>query len=185
MTDEALLEQAAKKDETAFAMLYQRHRDALFTWAWRLTGSETAAEDLVHDCFVALLKRPGQFRPDRGTQLRTYLFAMARNLSLKRFGRSHRELAAADIDDAPDSGTSQFEALAHAETASLVDAAVAALPQLQREVFVLMQFEEMSALEIAALVGADVGTVKARLHRARERLRRTLAPLRNKEGCTP
>jgi RNA polymerase sigma-70 factor (ECF subfamily) len=76
MTDEALLERAAKKDETSFAVLYQRHRDALFNWAWRLTGSETAAEDLVHDCFVALLKRPGRFRSERGTQLRTYLFAM-------------------------------------------------------------------------------------------------------------
>lgn len=131
MTDEALLERAAKKDETSFAVLYQRHRDALFTWAWRLTGSEMAAEDLVHDCFVALLKRPGRFRSERGTQLRTYLFAMVRNLSLKRFGRSQRELAVEDIDDAADSGSSPFEALARAETASLVDAAIATLPQLQ------------------------------------------------------
>jgi RNA polymerase sigma-70 factor (ECF subfamily) len=185
MTDEALLEQAAKRDETAFAVLYQRHRDALFTWAWRLTGSATVAEDLVHDCFVALLKRPERFHPDRGSQLRTYLFAMLRNLSLKRSGRSQRELATEDIDDVPDSGTSPLEALARAETASLVDAAVAALPQLQREVLVLAQFEEISASEIAAVVGADIGTVKARLHRARERLRRMLAPMRNKERSTP
>ena len=143
------------------------------------------AEDLVHDCFVLLLERPGRFRPDRGTQLRTYLFAMVRNLSLKRLRRSQGELAAEDIEDAPDSGTSPFEVLARAETVSLVDAAVAALPLLQREVLVLTQFEEMSASEIAAVVGADVGAVKARLHRARERLRRILAPLRNKEPCTP
>ena len=50
--------------------------------------SGTVAEDLVHDCFVALLKRPERFRADRGSQLRTYLFAMVRNLNLKRFGRS-------------------------------------------------------------------------------------------------
>jgi len=185
VTDEALLEQAAKKDEIAFAVLYQRHRDPLFTWAWRLTGSETRAEDLVHDCFVALLKRPERFRSDRGTQLRTYLFGMARNLNLKRSSRSQRELTAEDIGDVHDSGTSPFEALARAESASLVDRAVAALPQLQREVLVLAQFEQMSASEIARVVGADVGTVKARLHRARERLRRMLAPLRSKEGCTP
>jgi len=160
MTDEALLERAVKRDETAFAALYQRHRDALFTWAWRLTGSGSAAEDLVHDCFVALLKRPDRFHPERGSQLRTYLFATVRNLALKRSGRSKRELASEDIGDAPGSGTSPIEALVRAETASLVDAAVAALPRLQREVLVLATFEEMSAAEIAAVVGADIGTVK-------------------------
>ena len=88
-----------------------------------------------------------------------------------------------DIDDAPRSGASPIEALVWAETASF--AAVAALPRLQREVLVLATFEEMSAAEIAAVVGADIGTVKARLHRARETLRRILAPLRNQERCTP
>ncbi len=184
MSDEALLVLAARRDETAFAALYERHRDALFAWAWRLAGSETAAEDLVHDCFVALLKRPDRFRPDRGVQLRTYMFAMIRNLNLKRSGRSQRELITDDIDDAPGGGESAIETLLRAETASLVDAAVAALPQLQREVLVLATFEEMPASEIAAVVGADIGTVKARLHRARERLRRILAPLGIKERST-
>ena len=185
MSDEALLEQAVKGDQAAFAALYQRHRDALFRWAWRLTGSEPAAEDLVHDCFVALLKRPGEFQPARRIQLRTYLFAIVRNLNLKRSAKLQREVVTEDIDDALDGAASPFEVLARAETASLVDAAVASLPQLQREVLVLTQFEEMSASEIAAVVSADVGTVKSRLHRARERLRRMLAPLRGKESCTP
>ncbi len=185
MTDEALLERALMRDETAFAALYRRHRDALFAWAWRLTGSPGMAEDLVHDCFVALLKRPDRFRSGRGTQLRTYLFAMVRNLAWKRSGRSQKELAAEDVDDAPGGGASPFESLVRAETARLVDAAVAALPHLQREVLALAAFEEMSASEIAAVVGADVGTVKARLHRARERLRTMLAPLKNQEGCAP
>jgi DNA-directed RNA polymerase specialized sigma24 family protein len=87
MTDEDLVERAVKGDETAFAVLYRRHREALFAWAWRLTGSPSVAEDLLHDCFVALLKRPDRFRRDRGSQLRTYLFAMARNLAWKRSGR--------------------------------------------------------------------------------------------------
>jgi RNA polymerase sigma factor (sigma-70 family) len=185
MTDEALLIEATKGDEAAFAMLYQRHRDALFVWAWRLTGSVTTAEDLVHDCFLALLKRPGRFRAGSGSQLRTYLFGMVRKLSLKRSGRSQRELVSEDIEEAADSGPSPMDALTQAETATFIDAAVAALPQLQREVLVLAQFEEMSLAEIAVVVGVDTGTVKARLHRARERLRKRLAPLRNKEHCTP
>lgn len=184
MTDEALLEQAANRDEAAFAVLYQRHRDALFAWAWRLTGSQTVAEDLVHDCFVALLKRPRRFHPERGAKLRTYLFAMVRNLSLKRSGRSHRELATEDIDYVQDGATSPLEELVRADVAGFVDAAVAALPHLQREVLVLAHFEDMSAAEIAAVVGVDLGTVKSRLHRARETLRSMLAPL-NKERCAP
>ncbi len=183
MSDEALLDQAANGDETAFAALYQRHRDALFTWAWRLTGSADAAEDLVHDCFVALMKRPRRFRSDEGSQLRTYLFATIRHLSLKRSGRSQRELAAEDVEDAPDGGISALDSLARAETAAVVDAAIASLPRLQREVLVLAALEGMPAAEIATVVGADAGAVKARLHRARETLRKRLA--RFKELCTP
>jgi RNA polymerase sigma-70 factor (ECF subfamily) len=53
------------------------------------------------------------------------------------------------------------------------------LPPLQREALVLFEFEELSLAEIAEVVGADTGTVKARLHRARQRLKRILAPYMN------
>ena len=55
--------------------------------------------------------------------------------------------------------------------------AVSALPPLQREVVVLFEYEDMSLAETAAICDIDVGTVKSRLHRARARLRRELAPL--------
>jgi RNA polymerase sigma-70 factor, ECF subfamily len=58
-----------------------------------------------------------------------------------------------------------------------VRAAVEALPPLQREAVVLFEYQEMSLVDIAAVCDVDVGTVKSRLHRGRERLRRTLAPL--------
>ncbi len=54
--------------------------------------------------------------------------------------------------------------------------AVEALPPLQREAIVLFEYEEMSLVEIATIADADIGTIKSRLHRARERLRRSLAP---------
>ena len=63
------------------------------------------------------------------------------------------------------------------ETAELVGQAVRSLPPLQRESLILAEYEESSLEEIAHLVDAEVGTVKARLHRARENLRRMLAPL--------
>ena len=63
-----------------------------------------------------------------------------------------------------------------AEAAEAVRSAVEALPPLQREAVVLFEYQEMSLADVAAVCEVDVGTVKSRLHRARERLRRTLAP---------
>jgi RNA polymerase sigma-70 factor, ECF subfamily len=63
-----------------------------------------------------------------------------------------------------------------------VEGAVSALPMLQREALVLFEYEEMSMEEIGAITGVEVSTVKARLFRARESLRRRLAPLMAKGG---
>lgn len=62
------------------------------------------------------------------------------------------------------------------ELASAVRHAIENLPDLQREAVVLFEYEELALSEIAEVVGADVGTVKARLHRARQSLRKQLAP---------
>jgi RNA polymerase sigma-70 factor (ECF subfamily) len=67
--------------------------------------------------------------------------------------------------------------LLEAERSELVAAAMAQLPMLQREAIVLFTFEELSLEEIAKITGADAGAIKSRLHRARESLRRALAPL--------
>src|SRR5437867_2277983 len=64
------------------------------------------------------------------------------------------------------------------EIAQIVADAVGALPLLQREVLILAEYEELSLEEIARAVESEVGTVKSRLHRARENLRRMLAPLK-------
>src|ERR1700677_227039 len=88
MTDEALLDQVRRGDETAFQTLYQRFRDPLFRFAYRLTSSAEQAEDLVHDCFVGLFR--GGFDARRSS-LRTYLYAAVRNLSRKHFRDTGRE----------------------------------------------------------------------------------------------
>src|SRR4051794_19576081 len=82
MTDERLLKDASRGDEAAFLVLYQRHRDAVYRFVYRLTGSVLAAEDVTHDCFLSLIKSPARFDPSRA-ELRTYLFAAAKNLSFK------------------------------------------------------------------------------------------------------
>lgn len=170
ITDEQLLEKAKGGDEAAFLMLYQRYRDAIFRFAYRLLGSVEMAEDVAHDCFLSLLKQPQRFDPARGARLRTYLYAAARNLALKRLRYFDREQVVDELPEEP------LRKLLDAELAAEVGRAVASLPPLQREALVLFEYEELALSEIAAVVGADVGTVKGRLHRARERLRRRLAP---------
>ena len=68
------------------------------------------------------------------------------------------------------------------DIAEIVGEAVRSLPPLQREVFILAEYEELALDEIARAVDSEIGTVKARLHRARENLRRMLAPLKPPNG---
>jgi len=179
-TDELLLESAGAGDGAAFQQLYERHRNAVFRFAYRLSGSVENAEDLTHDCFLSFMKRAGSFDPGRAS-LRTYLLAATRNLWLKQLRTLGRESALDEFDE------DGFVAASKAPLGRLLDnemslkvgEAVAGLPPLQREALVLFEYEGLSLNEIANMVGSDVGAVKARLHRARERLRKTLQPYLN------
>jgi RNA polymerase sigma-70 factor, ECF subfamily len=179
MTDERLLEQAASGDETAFAVIYERHRGLVFRFAYRLSQSREVAEEITHDCFLSLIKEPQRFNTDKQkASLRTYLCAAARNLVLKRLRRAGAETAIDDFSEQLAAAESQepLRLLLDAEVSEAVRKAIGELPHLQREALILFEYEELSLAEIAEVIGADVGTVKSRLHRARERLRAALAP---------
>src|SRR5580658_4704635 len=89
MSETGLVREARRGREQAFLAIYQRHRSPVFQFAWRLTGSQAAAEDVTQECFLALV-RGAAFDGNRGT-LRTYLFGIARNLVLRRLRISGRE----------------------------------------------------------------------------------------------
>jgi RNA polymerase sigma-70 factor (ECF subfamily) len=176
ITDERLLDRAGRGDETAFLLLYERHRNRVFRFAYRMLGSVELAEDITHDCFLSLIRQPRRFDPNRSS-LGTYLYAAARNLALKHFRHPHNETT---IEDAQEEllvcVEEPLQKLLDEELSTHVRRAVASLPPLQREALVLFEYEELSLAEIAAIVETDVGVVKSRLHRARERMRRLLAP---------
>ena len=179
-TDELLLARAGAGDPAAFIQLYERHRAAIFRFAYRLSGRVAEAEDITHDSFLSLMKKPENFTPSRAS-LRTYLFAAARNLWLKQLRKLGRESA---IDDLPDDqlvavNREPLRRLMDNELSLKVKEAVSGLPPLQREALVLFEYEGLALSEIADLVGTDIGAVKARLHRARERLRNALHPYLN------
>ena len=158
--------------EADFRSIFREHKDAVYRFAWRMTGSASAAEDVTQDCFLALLRAPERFDAGRGP-IRAFLVGVARNLILKRWRTESRWDPLEE--DAFVAGPMEPE---RKETAELVAQAVGLLPPLQREALILAEYEEMTLEEVARAVDAEVGTVKARLHRARENLRRMLAPLR-------
>jgi RNA polymerase sigma-70 factor (ECF subfamily) len=175
-----LLTRAANGETDAFRELFEAHHAAMFRFAYRLTGTVDAAEDITQECFLRLMRSPG-FDHERGS-LRQYLYGIVRNLVRQRRQANGREVYWDDDeveDDLKSAVAACLDPMASAELTAVVQAAISGLPPLQREAIVLFEFEELSLEETAAVVGSDVGTIKSRLHRAREGLRRSLAPYRS------
>jgi RNA polymerase sigma-70 factor (ECF subfamily) len=158
-------------NDADFREAYGRHKDVLYRFAWRMTGSPAAAEDLVQECFLMLWRNAVAYHQDRGT-MRSFLIGVTRHLALKRLrkDRPYDELE----EEAATCGPIDPAGL---ERGELVAQAVAALSPLQRETLILAEYEDMSLEEIARASGAELAAVKSRLHRARANLRRMLAPL--------
>jgi RNA polymerase sigma-70 factor (ECF subfamily) len=161
-----------------FRDAFQAHKDVLFRFAYRMTGSMETAEDVVQDCFMTLWRKPEAYRRDLGA-LRSFLLGIARNLILKRW-RDERPQEALDEDAVISAPLDVLER----ERGEAVAKAVAQLPLFQREVLVLAEYEEMPLEQIAIATGAGLAAVKSRLHRARQNLRRMLAPLLETKGVS-
>jgi RNA polymerase sigma-70 factor, ECF subfamily len=168
--------------DNEFKAAFEEHKDAVYRFAWRMMNSPAAAEDIAQEVFVALLRLPSRFDPSRGA-LRPFLFGITRNLVLKRWRDENQWEELAD-----EHFVTQPVSIERNEIAHIVAEAVRGLPLLQREVLILAEYEELSLEEIARAVESEVGTVKSRLHRARENLRRMLAPLKpqhEQSECNP
>jgi RNA polymerase sigma-70 factor (ECF subfamily) len=179
--DAELAEQAARGDAAAFSELYQRYRDRVYGFAYRMVGAQVVAEDVTQEAFLALIECPGRYQPGRGSML-TFLCAVARNHTMNYLRRNKR-LVEDDFDQLVRSGESggddapdPLSVLLDEELTAEVNEAISALPHLQREVIILREIEELSYEEIATATGVEVNVIKARLHRARQSLMRRLAP---------
>ncbi len=171
-TDEALLALAGQS-ETAFMLLFERHRDVIFRVACRLTNSVAAAEDIAQECFLGLLDAPARFDPAEGS-LRTYLYGAVRNHARRYHGLRDGDV---DIEDTEiDEAAEMPQVFLQQEQSQVIRQAISTLPLQQREALILFQYEELPLEEIAAILGIEIGAVKSRLHRARARLKRILTP---------
>ena len=183
--DDVLLRRSAKGDEGAFTELYRRHQAPLYRFALRMSGNVWAAEEIVQDVFMTLIREPKKFDPQRGA-LRSFLYGITRNRVMKHLERAPRELLHEElVEDAIGQRGKEFEAMTPAEWAEVrerreqVRAAVLKLPVEFREAVVLCGLEELSYDEAARLLDCPVGTIRSRLHRGRALLLAKLEMLRD------
>ncbi|HXR32628.1 MAG TPA: RNA polymerase sigma factor [Verrucomicrobiae bacterium] len=183
--DDVLLRRSAKGDEEAFTVLYRRHQAPLYRFALRMSGNVWAAEEIVQDVFMTLVREPRKFDPKRGA-LRSFLYGITRNRVLKHLERTPREFLHEELkEDSVGQPSMAFDAMTPAEWAEIrerreqVRAAVLRLPAEFREVMVLCGLEELSYEEAARLLDCPVGTIRSRLHRGRALLLAKLEMLRD------
>jgi RNA polymerase sigma-70 factor, ECF subfamily len=183
--DDVLLRRAAKGDEEAFTLLYRRHQAAMYRFTLRMTGNAWAAEEIVQDVFMTLMRDPKKYDASRGT-LGGYLYGIARNRVMKHLERLPREISLEQKnEDGSGAGIVLQDVFTPAnwvesrERMSQVRSAVRELPAEFREAVVLCELEEMSYEEAAQTAGCPIGTIRSRLHRGRALLLAKLEMLRD------
>jgi RNA polymerase sigma-70 factor, ECF subfamily len=152
------------------AQLVADHHQALYRYAYRLTGSQADAEDLTQQAFLVAHQRSDQVR--QREHIRGWLTAIVRNCYLKTC-RRREPLSAASID--LDINTVAAEPLPEAIDSAQLQSAINELDDDFKTVIVLFYFEFRSYRTIAALLDIPEGTVMSRLARAKAHLRRRLA----------
>jgi len=169
---ETMLRRAKAGDEAAFAELYERFSGPIFRFAWQMSGSKNAAEDILQEVFLVLVQKLDFFDVQRAS-LSSYLYGIARNIVM-RWLEQHRQEAAADADLEEQVARSKdgnpLMELTREELVKWVRKAILSLPETYREVVVLCELQELSYQEAASIIGCAVGTVRSRLHRARSLL---------------
>jgi RNA polymerase sigma-70 factor (ECF subfamily) len=141
-------------------------------------------EDLAQDVFLKVFRALDRFDPGRGVKFTTWVYTFVRNHCfdvLKKRRLKTSSLSAAGPDETPrdvpdDAGRTAHEVAANAELGERIATALGTLGEDQRMVFILREYEGLDYSAIASVVGVSEGTVKSRLHRAKESLRQRLEP---------
>ena len=168
-SDQALMQRTAAGDRDAFATLYRRHQGAVYRFARLMTGSAPAAEDVVQEVFLALMKDAARYDAGRAA-LTTYLFGMARRVTRRRLVRERRFVEIAAGEPARDVTPNASEALERRDMLQRLREAILSLPSRYREVVVLCDVEGVTYDTAAESIGCAIGTIRSRLHRARQLL---------------
>ncbi len=175
-TDARLAERIRSGDSEALGELYDRYAATALATAMRVVRARDEAEDVVHDAFVAVWRKIDRFDADRGS-LRAWLMTVVRNRAIDRVRarRPNMDLEVADERSLLRTGPNPtWEAALGRTAATDVQAAMASLPQEQRQAVELAYFAGYTYREVAELTGVAPGTANGRLRLALAKLRDAL-----------
>jgi RNA polymerase sigma-70 factor (ECF subfamily) len=149
-----------------------------------MSGSQAIAEDVTQEVFLTLIREARGYDPARGS-LAAYLYGMARYQVLRCLRRQRPETSLAASEEPLGASDDPLGDLTRRQSIDAVRGAVLALPTYYREAVVLCDLHEMNYADAAAALGCAVGTVRSRLHRARELLAARLGALRQAGAARP
>lgn len=169
MDEKQAIERARQGDPQAFRVLYDLHVDRVYRLAYRMAGEEDLARDMTQEAFIRAHAKLDQFRGDAAfsTWMHTLTVSVALNVLRKVDRHRKRERALEDAAPLPTRGPRR----ADPDLRDRLKQAVDALPEIYRTVFVMHDVEGYNHKEIADSLDVAEGTSKARLSRARSRLR--------------
>ncbi len=178
-SDERLMVRFQKGEVRAFEELVRRHRTPVFSFLLRLTGDRGRAEDLCQETFLRVVRGAAGWEPRAA--FRTWVFSMARNLAVDE-ARRQAFRRTEPLDDPARAGEPSEDpgpdrAAEGALLRPKLEAALAALPEEQREVFLLREHAGLRFSEIAEVTGVPENTVKSRMRYALEALRERLVAM--------
>jgi RNA polymerase sigma-70 factor (ECF subfamily) len=185
MNDHAAIQAVLAGDKEAYGSLVVRHSQTLFRVAFRITGNEADAEDVVQEAFLRGYRKLEGF--ESRANFGTWIYRIAVHCALDRV-KSRRGKEDSRVGDANDPELDQVQVadqaagperlLLSGEIASMQLAALHSLTATERTAFVLRHMEDRTTAEIGAALGIDPNAAKQAVFRAVQKMRRRLAPLR-------
>lgn len=175
IVDVELLKAVARGDEQALAQLYDNYRVILFGLLVRILNSREEAEDVLQEVFLQVWRRARDFDETRGKPF-TWLVTLARSRAIDRLRSlgARDRVAQASVREAGEEVSDAARDTFRSEQRALVTSALAQLPEEQKRPLVLAYFDGLTQSEIAAKLGAPLGTVKTRMRAGMIKLRELL-----------
>jgi RNA polymerase sigma-70 factor (ECF subfamily) len=173
--DVELLKAVARKDESALTDLYDRYRTILFSQIMRILNNREEAEDVLQEVFIQVWRRSSDFDEKRGRPF-TWLVTLARSRAIDRLRSlaSRERVAQAGSREESEEVSDAARDAFRSEQRGLVNSALEQLPDEQKHALVLAYFEGLTQSEIAARLGAPLGTIKTRMRTGMMKLRELL-----------
>jgi RNA polymerase sigma-70 factor, ECF subfamily len=167
--DVAIVNEIARGDKNAMQALYCRYRIPLYRFSLRLVHDPATAEDVVSELFLQVWRRAGEY--DARARVSTWLFAIARNLSLSALRRRPTQgLSTGILETIEDGADSPERVLHHNQQRTILAHCLAQLSAPHREVIDLVYYHEKSVREVSEIIGIPQATVKTRMHYARKEI---------------